>query len=217
MAIKDRREEIMRVVERLLAGRRFHELTLDEVAEAAQVGKGTIYRYFSDKDDLFFQTATAGFDELCAILRRPIADLASFEARLETCCQQVVRFFQRRRQLMQLMQDEEARIHWFRPRIRQRWLEKRRSLVDALAGILAEGVADGSLAPAPSPRAQSTLLLGLLRAWVRELSAEGDEHLPLGEVVRFFLRAAASRDPAKAPPPPARAPRAGSGAARRAA
>ena len=53
----DKRIAIMRAAERLFHNRRFHEVTLEEVAEAAQVGKGTIYRYFADKDDLFFQVA----------------------------------------------------------------------------------------------------------------------------------------------------------------
>ena len=44
---------ILNALEGLLPGRRFHEITLDEVAKAAQVGKGTIYLYFKDKDALF--------------------------------------------------------------------------------------------------------------------------------------------------------------------
>ncbi|NJL30924.1 MAG: TetR/AcrR family transcriptional regulator, partial [Phycisphaerales bacterium] len=32
--------------------------------QAAGVGKGTIYRYFKDKDDLFFSTAAQGFEDL---------------------------------------------------------------------------------------------------------------------------------------------------------
>ena len=38
---KERR--IMEAAERLFTSRRFHEITLEEVAQAAKVGKGTIY------------------------------------------------------------------------------------------------------------------------------------------------------------------------------
>ena len=40
-----------------------------KVKSEAKVGKGTIYLYFENKDDLFFQTATWGFEELCELLK----------------------------------------------------------------------------------------------------------------------------------------------------
>ena len=53
MSKENKRELRLNALEALLPGRRFHEITLDEVAKAAQVGKGTIYLYFQDKDALF--------------------------------------------------------------------------------------------------------------------------------------------------------------------
>ena len=53
MSKENKRILILKALEELLPGRRFHEITLDEVAKAAQVGKGTIYLYFKDKDALF--------------------------------------------------------------------------------------------------------------------------------------------------------------------
>ena len=53
MAKDNKREKILNALEQLLPGKRFHEITLDEVAKIAQVGKGTIYLYFKDKDSLF--------------------------------------------------------------------------------------------------------------------------------------------------------------------
>ena len=53
MTKDNKRTLILQALEELLPGRRFHEITLDEVAKAAGVGKGTIYLYFKDKDALF--------------------------------------------------------------------------------------------------------------------------------------------------------------------
>ncbi len=53
MTKENKREQILLALEQLLPGRRFHEITLEEVAREAQVGKGTIYLYFKDKDALF--------------------------------------------------------------------------------------------------------------------------------------------------------------------
>ena len=64
----DKRQEIMGAAASLFANRRYHELTLDKVAKKAKVGKGTIYLYFKDKDDLFRQTAKWGFEQFCESL-----------------------------------------------------------------------------------------------------------------------------------------------------
>jgi AcrR family transcriptional regulator len=58
MARGDKREKILRVAEKMFSQRRFHEVTLDEIAATAHVGKGTIYLYFESKDDLLFQMVT---------------------------------------------------------------------------------------------------------------------------------------------------------------
>ena len=51
----DKHRKILEALESVLEDRRYDEVTLDAVAEAGGVGKGTIYRYFEDKEDLFFQ------------------------------------------------------------------------------------------------------------------------------------------------------------------
>jgi AcrR family transcriptional regulator len=77
----------------MATNRRFHEITLDEVAEAAGIGKGTIYRYFADKDELFFQVATSGFEELCELLKQTVPCDTSFTEKLLNACKQITRFF----------------------------------------------------------------------------------------------------------------------------
>lgn len=124
----------MKVVEQLATDRRFHEITLDEVAQVARVGKGTIYRYFSDKDELFFQVATSGFDELCELLEQIVPADRNFPEKLLMVCQQIGRFFATRRQLLQMMQNEAGRIFWAKGRIRERWMAKREKLFAAVGG-----------------------------------------------------------------------------------
>jgi AcrR family transcriptional regulator len=50
---KENRLRILEAASRLFYYRRFHEVKMEEIAEAAGMGKGTIYEYFSSKEDLF--------------------------------------------------------------------------------------------------------------------------------------------------------------------
>lgn len=170
MAPQNKREQIMQAVEKLFTSRRFHEITLDDVAQAARVGKGTIYRYFQDKDDLFFQTATSGFDDLCELLRREVPENNPFVEQLISACAQISGFFNRRRQLFQMMQVEEDRMYWFRGTIRDRWMAKRKHLVAALAEIIRKGVREGKVRTDIPPEVLANFFLGMLRTRARDLT-----------------------------------------------
>ena len=48
-----RRDEIISAAREVFALRGFAEATLDEIAERAEFGKGTLYNYFENKEELF--------------------------------------------------------------------------------------------------------------------------------------------------------------------
>src|ERR671923_69581 len=46
-------DRILAAAARLFAGHRFHEARMEDIAALAEVGKGTLYRYFKDKEELY--------------------------------------------------------------------------------------------------------------------------------------------------------------------
>jgi len=189
----DKRNQIMQAAEKLFTSRRFHEVTLDLVAQKARVGKGTIYRYFRDKDDLFFQVATAGFDDICALIRREVSPGAPFERQLLGAAAAIGRFFEKRRQLMRMMQAEEGRMPWCHGPHRKHWLAQRRKLRAAVAGILAQGIEEGKLRNDLPANILAALFLGILRTQAHDLD-EAPPALRHYEVaVRLFLDGAGRR------------------------
>ena len=182
---QNKRDQIMMAAEQLFTNRRFHEITLDQVARAAGVGKGTIYLHFADKDDLFFQVATSGFTQLCEIVERGAATGGPFHENLVAVCRQISAFFQRRRQLLRMMQTEDGRMAAEHGAMRERWLTHRRPLVAALGKILAAGVREGVVRQDVPPEALASFLLGMLRTRARELEASDAVSLDL--VVGLFL------------------------------
>lgn len=49
-----KRHEIMTAATRLFAKNGFEKTTLDEIAEASEFGKGTLYNYFKSKDEIYW-------------------------------------------------------------------------------------------------------------------------------------------------------------------
>ena len=181
---------IMQAAEKLFTSRRFHEITMDDVAAAADVAKGTIYLYFRDKEDLFAQTCTAGFEEMCELLQSKVPEDAPFADRLLSTVKQITEFFERRHQLLRMMQAEEARMFYMKGGLHDRWMEKRKKLVSAIAGVLAMGVASGEIRTDVPPDVLANILLGMLRTHARDLAGAPPEVRRHEVVVDLFCRGA---------------------------
>jgi AcrR family transcriptional regulator len=194
----------MRAAEKLFTSRRFHEITLEDIVREAHVGKGTIYTYFKDKDDLFLQVAISGFDELCDLVRQRVTSEAPFREQLRQVCEAISAFFQRRRQLFRMMQSEDARMPWCGGRTGQQWMEKRRELVSALGPVMKRGQDERLARDDLPPETLAMLLLGLLRTRGRMLREAGmamdDEML-----VDLFLSGAGRGRQARRRPDPSAA------------
>src|SRR3989442_14156748 len=58
------RDRILRAAETVFARHDYHEVQMDDVVEACGVGKGTLYRYFPSKQDLYFAVMFEGIARL---------------------------------------------------------------------------------------------------------------------------------------------------------
>jgi TetR/AcrR family fatty acid metabolism transcriptional regulator len=170
MKEKSKRQRILQAAEKLFTSRRFDEVTTDDIMYAAGVGKGTIYRYFENKDDLFFQVAISGFDELCELLDKKVPEGPSFQEKLLSACQHIGNFLAARHQLVQIMQIETSLVSWLKGNIREQWMGKLDELADKVAKILSEGVDSGQIRADIPPRVLAYSLLGMLRIWAQYLT-----------------------------------------------
>ena len=60
----DKRSNIIRAARELFSEKDFHDATVEEVADLAGVGKGTVYLYFPSKESLFVEVIRDGIFEL---------------------------------------------------------------------------------------------------------------------------------------------------------
>ena len=61
---EQKRLKILTAAAELFAFHPFHKVLLSDVAEAAGVGKGTLYTYFANEDDLYLSVLYSGFAQL---------------------------------------------------------------------------------------------------------------------------------------------------------
>ena len=69
---QQRREEIMQAAEEVFFSKGFEKSTMDDVAEKAELSKGTLYLYFKSKEDLHMAVARKAIN----LLRIPVLTLS---------------------------------------------------------------------------------------------------------------------------------------------
>jgi AcrR family transcriptional regulator len=180
---QDKEQAILEAAARVFSGRPFHEVLIDDVAARAHVGKGTIYRYFQTKEDLFFAAILHSFDELSAALAVSLERETSPVRRLERIAREVLSFSWERRDLFALLLSDERRF----PQ-REEELEKRREAISRLVQeTILEGIRRREFRGIDA-RVGAELFRGMLRAatWLRRRQETLDELV--SEIVGIFTR-----------------------------
>ena len=195
----DKKQRIMQAAEGLFRTRQFDEITLDEVARQADVGKGTLYLYFADKEDLFFQTAVSGFDEMCALLPESATAGMDFRQALLRTSQGISDFFRARRPLFRMILTQGDRALGRGGSLRERWLTRRKTLTEAVAEIIARGVAAGEVRTDIPPKVMAEYLLGILRTRAMEMDEVPEIERSHAALVDLFVNGASCPAPQKHP------------------
>src|SRR3989442_15293376 len=93
---------------RLFGNQHFHEVRMDDVATEAGVGKGTIYRYFEDKDELYLALLDRAALQLHARIREAVAAARTPQRKLEALAGASLQFFEEQPHVFDLIQRADA-------------------------------------------------------------------------------------------------------------
>jgi len=73
-----KRQRILEAASGLFSRKKYHEVMVDEVAKLASIAKGTVYNYFTSKEDLYFSIMKMRMEKLNSSLREKIkGDMSS--------------------------------------------------------------------------------------------------------------------------------------------
>jgi len=188
----EKRDEILAAAEQEFARRDFHEVLMDDVAACAGVGKGTLYRYFPTKDELFLATVLRGLDQSHGEFLQVFADDAPLEEFLETAVARMLAYFAGRAPLLTLLQRYEDRL----PRSdTEAWRQRRLEALAAIAGALARARRAGRIRRLDTEIA-AEMLLGMVRTAVQYPRDGMTPESMAREIVALFLNGVRRQAPA---------------------
>lgn len=157
MQQQDKRQLILAAAAQVFAAHGFHQATIEQIADAAGVGKGTVYLYFKSKRKLFDSLLLESLQRLIAHTKEVIESQSEPLTRLRRLTNIHLRIFERNHPLLQVILREFTpdKLQNLRPELEQCVQE----LMDLYVHILQEGMASGSLRP-HNPKVAALAFLG---------------------------------------------------------
>ena len=186
MGKHERRKQVIEEAARLFSARRFDEVLMADIAQQAGVGKGTIYTYFADKEELYFAVVFDGISRLNQKLRSPDERCDDPEQDLERMVRAIVSFFSQNRFFFRLMSREDGRSESGTGENRKRWHEERRIQLEAIEEVLREGAGSGAFA-VENPRLEAAILRDMVRSMMIHSGSEIGADKMVSTIMRIFL------------------------------
>lgn len=181
---QERMTRILKAAREAFAQYPFHEVLVEDVARAAGVGKGTIYRYFPDKEHLYFAVIFDGINGLKDRIQSALPSQTDPEISIRELVFTLISFLSENRFFFRIMNIEDSKVGNQGTPNRRRWEQERGKLIDAIADMLSQ--ADGSLC-VMHPRTEAHILMGMVRA-VRRYNPDNLTTTQMAdEVSRIYL------------------------------
>ncbi len=167
----------------VFATRRFEDVLVDDVARRAGVGKGTLYRYFASKEDLYIGTVVASFADLRAGIENKLASATDPTDKLFVIAEGVIRHLWHRRLFHALINRDDRDLSKTMPV----WEKERDGFRTLVARSLAEGEKTGRFRHVDGKRA-AIFFFAILRASNVNREPNATPESVAREVIEVFVK-----------------------------
>lgn len=151
---------IVRCASEIFAQREFHEVLTDDIAQRLGIGKGTIYRYFGSKEELYLAAIGEGLEGLHAAVTAVLQQDAPMDTTIEAVVRTMINYFWHQRDFFVLMHRLEPKL---KARERADWQKRRTEVITMIRRVLERATAHGEIGRV-NTRIAVEVLFGMIRA-----------------------------------------------------
>ncbi|ADL08879.1 TetR/AcrR family transcriptional regulator [Thermosediminibacter oceani] len=141
---RERYESIIKAAGELFTRKGFHETKMEEIAELAGIGKGTVYEYFRSKKELFFDVIKYCTSNFLDDFKSAAAKGKGYRERLDNALSVLVRYFRESSSFFKLMIKDHRHID---EKLYEWLVDVKRTTAKIVQDILEEGMKAGELKP----------------------------------------------------------------------
>ncbi len=149
----NRRDEILEAAKKLFAQRSYHTVSLEDVSKYLQMGKSTLYHYFSTKEELFSEMVGENIATLQKYLEQRVDQKTGPEDKLQELVAALLEYFEENRDFFLITVREKMDFLKIKVQRNGRNDTVRASLDDSIkefSSIITEGKKTGAFVQADS-------------------------------------------------------------------
>ncbi len=162
------RQEILSVAEKLFAAKGFFPTTMSQIAQKAEFGTGTLYKYFKSKEDLYFTLIDEKTDEINRLVKAELSKKIPAKERMERVLRLQFEFIEENRDFFRIYISERNRFEWTVKEDLGRGIhDKMVTYIKILEKVMKEGIKEGEFVP-KDPTDLAHALVGIVNSFVFE-------------------------------------------------
>jgi AcrR family transcriptional regulator len=169
----------------------YHGATMELVAEAAEVSKGTLYNYFTSKHDLFSSLVERGIDELFSMVDQVVDAGGSIQEITQRLVLHFLEYFESRLGMRLMFLSDGDQVPSTRREIRTLMQSRHRAFIERVAGLIRLGQERGIVRPGDPVRA-AAVVISILFAEIQLDAMRGQDTPPsegADEITAYILGA----------------------------
>ncbi|RJQ54977.1 MAG: TetR/AcrR family transcriptional regulator [Actinobacteria bacterium] len=151
------KKQIAESAARLFAEKGFSEVTMQEIADEARIGKGTLYYHVRGKEELALLVLETAASQLLPKAQVAAGEAGSVKERMTRALEVLVSYMASGHELLEIVIPQVARSH---PRMTRRVQKIRSAYLRLLEQVIAEGMAAGQIRADVDPAICSRAILG---------------------------------------------------------
>ncbi|MCX7779766.1 MAG: TetR/AcrR family transcriptional regulator [Negativicutes bacterium] len=188
---KNKRQQILEAAYIVFSRKGYHRATVDEIIALADTGKGTVYNYFNNKEQLFYTLIKEISEPFEAKLEAVVADKEPPVVKIKTLIRLFLEFYTKNADLWRVMMHEvrgfgSEGYSRFKEEQREKYRERFRETIGCIDKVLQEAIACGDIKPCDT--AQVSLgLFSVIVAMVFQKLVDPDLAVTAEKIAGVFL------------------------------
>ena len=135
-----RTAELLEAARRVFAAKGFHDATVDEIADAAGIAKGTVYLYYRSKSEIYWEALRGGIEDLAEQTKKSVEAAKSAEDKIRAFISTQMVFLEERRDFFKIYFSEFGNVLTHPAQVSRHFQELYLSQIRLLESVLAEAV-----------------------------------------------------------------------------
>ena len=160
-----RREEILKAAEKIFAQNGFYNSTVAEIAKESEFAIGTLYQFFTNKEELYYTMMIEKFDLLYEMLQSEVSNHSRCLDKLGCVVEVVLSFIEQHVDFFKIFTWELNVLNSnMNNQLKDQLISKHFAYIKLISDIITEGIQEGLLKDGPADDL-STALVGMMNVF----------------------------------------------------